>query len=171
MEETKANRVYKITSANTPLFFVGSTSNPKAYLSQIIHNYIRQYNDFVLHNKKYKTCFFVIHSNDVSIEPINSYDHWGDMKYAIDDIISINNKYDMEIAEKVLRPIRTTLKQNKQTKEEKQQYFKEYYLKHKESFIKPEQQKLYYENNKQKVSERNKARYEKMKLDKNPIKL
>lgn len=168
MENTKEYRAYKITSVNTPLFFVGSCNNPKRYLSQLLHNHIKACNQHIIHNKKYSTCYYIIHANDVSIELIDSYDSLVEMKYAIDNIIKndlncINQLYHLEITNKVLKSIRTTLKQNKQTKERKQQYFKDYYEKNKANFVKPEQQKQYYENNKAKVSARNKERYEKRK--------
>ena len=47
-------RVYKITSLNTPFFYVGGNTNPKRYLSNILHNYIKRYTDHIVNNKKYK---------------------------------------------------------------------------------------------------------------------
>ena len=146
----KPYRVYKITSVNTPLFYVSGCSNPKAYLSQILHNYIGQYTNHVLKNKAYKTVYYVINANDVSIEVVSSHDRIGDMQCAIDELIRnsadcINNMYNIVIVDKVLKPIRTTLKRNKQSKEQYQQYFREYYKNNKSKFIRPAQHKAYYE--------------------------
>lgn len=169
--QNKEFRMYKISSANTPYFFIGSSNNPSRYLSQLLHNTIRQYNEHVLHDKKYSTCYYVIHENDITIELVEQFDRINDMKYAMDDIIRldpdcINQKYHMEIDNKVLRQIRTTLTKNKLTSEQKRQYFKDYYKAHKQNFVKPEQQKIYYDNNRDKVLARNKARYEKLKIEK-----
>ena len=163
-DNVKPYRVYKITSANTPLFYVSSCANPKAYLSQILHNYIGQYTNHVLKNKTYKTCYYVINANDISIEVVGTYDRKCDTQCAIDEIIRnspdcINNMYNIVIIDKVLRPIRTTLKGNKQTKEQYQEYFREYYKINKHRVA--EQQKVYYDNNKDKVHRRYKVRRDK----------
>ena len=182
MTETKQYRIYKITSLNTPLFFIGSSNNPKRYLSQLLHNCIKQYSEHILHNKKYSTCYYVIHKNDVSIEPVESFDSLSDLKYAMDDIIAnnsecINRQYEKEIEDKIYQEIRSILTKNKNTKEQKKEYFKDYYIKNRDTtiFIKPEKQKIYYENNKERVSIMNKAKYAKVKqaklamLEKNTI--
>ena len=168
-DNVKPYRVYKITSANTPLFYVSSCANPKAYLSQILHNYIGQYTNHILKNKTYKTCYFVINANDISIEVVGTYDRKCDTQCAIDDIIRnspdcINNMYNIVIIDKVLRPIRTTLKRTKQTKEQYQQYFRDYYQNNKDKVM--EQQKVYYDNNKEKVHKRYKVRRDKQKQEK-----
>jgi hypothetical protein len=90
----------------------------------------------------------------------------------MDDIIAnnsecINRQYEMEIGDKVFQTIRSLLTKTKNTKEQKKEYFKDYYIKNRDTtiFIKPEQQKLYYKNNKERVSILNKAKYAKQKQE------
>ena len=97
-------RIYKITSVNTPFFYVGLTNYNK-YLSLVLHNFIKQYKKYILENTKYNICYYVIHHNDISIELLHETDSLYEAELFINGIEVndenyVNNK-NFEIEDKV----------------------------------------------------------------------
>ena len=165
-------RVFKISSKNTPLYYLDFITNEN-YLSQILHKYISQYKKHVFEDTKYNIAYYVIYHNDVSIDLVDTFDSPYITEQYIHNIENaddncINNKH-YEIEDKVYRFINTTLRKKKfQDKIFSKEYYNNYYLNNKEKFnIKDKAKtKKYYQENKPEILRKAKLRRDTQKLNK-----